>query len=147
MADASKSPIDLTDTLPIAHYNLGFTLLRQGRDEDGIAALKVFLGLAVRLAGRVPEVAGRPQEALCAAIGGAVAQSSPARKASRPTASSRIDRIFSIIRGQPGSGCERGLARRRRREYGGGMASRTRTGSRCSTSWTSTALRMNTRAA
>jgi thiol-disulfide isomerase/thioredoxin len=41
-----RAIIDLTETLPIAHYNLGFTLLRQGRDEEGIAALKVFLAKA-----------------------------------------------------------------------------------------------------
>jgi thiol-disulfide isomerase/thioredoxin len=41
-----RAIIDLADTLPIAHYNLGFTLLRQGRDEDGIAALKMFLAKA-----------------------------------------------------------------------------------------------------
>src|SRR5687767_15153355 len=44
-----RAIIDLTDTLPIAHYNLGFTLLRQGRDEDGIAALKVFLAKAPKM--------------------------------------------------------------------------------------------------
>ena len=38
-----RAVIELTDTLPIAHYNLGYSLLRQGRDDDGIAALNAFI--------------------------------------------------------------------------------------------------------
>lgn len=41
-----RSVTELTDTLPIAHYNLGYALMRQGRDEEGIAAFKVFLAKA-----------------------------------------------------------------------------------------------------
>jgi thiol-disulfide isomerase/thioredoxin len=44
-----RAIIELTNTLPIGHYNLGFTLLRQGHDEEGIAALKVFLERAPNL--------------------------------------------------------------------------------------------------
>lgn len=41
-----RAVIELTDTLPVAHYNLGVALLRQGRDDDGIVALNVFLAKA-----------------------------------------------------------------------------------------------------
>jgi thiol-disulfide isomerase/thioredoxin len=44
-----RAVVELTDAIPIAHYNLGFALLRQGRDDDGIQALNVFLAKAPNL--------------------------------------------------------------------------------------------------
>jgi thiol-disulfide isomerase/thioredoxin len=41
-----RAVIELTDRVPIAHYNLAFALMRQGRDDDGIQAMNVFLAKA-----------------------------------------------------------------------------------------------------
>lgn len=41
-----RAVTQLTDTFPIAYYNLGFALLRQGRDAEGIEALNTFRAVA-----------------------------------------------------------------------------------------------------
>jgi thiol-disulfide isomerase/thioredoxin len=38
-----RAILALTDAIPIARYNLGFSLVRQGRDDEGIAELKTYL--------------------------------------------------------------------------------------------------------
>lgn len=48
-----RAVLALTDTLPIAHFNLAVAIMRQGRDEEGIAELKRFL----EVGGRLPEAA------------------------------------------------------------------------------------------
>jgi len=42
---AFRQGLALNADLPILHYNLGFTLLQQGRDSEGIAALKKYVEL------------------------------------------------------------------------------------------------------
>lgn len=41
-----RAVTQLTDRLPIAHYNLGFVVMRLGRDDEGIDSLKVYLAKA-----------------------------------------------------------------------------------------------------
>lgn len=41
-----RAVTEISDTLPIAHYNLGFALMRQGRDGEGVQALNAFLSKA-----------------------------------------------------------------------------------------------------
>lgn len=62
-----RAAIALPGAPPIAHYNLGLSLLKQGRDEDGISALKVYTGLNLRsseteLAARMIENPRRARE-------------------------------------------------------------------------------------
>jgi thiol-disulfide isomerase/thioredoxin len=45
---AFRSALELNDRLLVARYNLGVALLRQGRDQDGIAELNSFIGAAER---------------------------------------------------------------------------------------------------
>jgi len=48
-----RAVLTLTDAMTIARYNLGVALLKQGRDEEGIAELRAY----VETAGRAPEIA------------------------------------------------------------------------------------------
>ena len=48
-----RTVLSLTDTLPIAHYNLGIVLMKQTRDQEGLAELRTFLDKA----GASPEAA------------------------------------------------------------------------------------------
>ncbi|MBA2301687.1 MAG: redoxin domain-containing protein [Acidobacteria bacterium] len=46
-----RAVLSLTEAYPVAQYNLGVTLIKQNRDEEGIAELKAFMDEA----GRMPE--------------------------------------------------------------------------------------------
>jgi tetratricopeptide (TPR) repeat protein len=45
---AFREGLALNDNLPGVHYNLGFTLMQQGRDQEGIAELKKYVELQPR---------------------------------------------------------------------------------------------------
>ncbi|MEK6410315.1 MAG: redoxin family protein [Acidobacteriota bacterium] len=45
---AFREGLALNDDLPVVHYNLGFTLMQQGRDQEGIAELKKYVELQPR---------------------------------------------------------------------------------------------------
>jgi peroxiredoxin len=42
---AFRQGLELGDGLPVLHYNLGFTLLQQGRDQEGLPELKKYVEL------------------------------------------------------------------------------------------------------